>query len=221
MSQQNILLPAGPLLLVHRGWQQPERKELEAEGSPDGIRQSQFGKQRRHFNDVSVTVQKHPTSQVATKRGHGERGPKAAAGNAGRTQDWLFVDASGDHQKKDPGVQKLVRRHVMKDYYGDPAAREKKRKSRITPPAAPPDAPKGSESDTKAILKEVVLSSNVPGSATSLYGGGLSFVIKPQFYKLMQFCMPSKFFPLGVKLILTTGQIYLKALVLYIPYKII
>ncbi|KAF2816650.1 uncharacterized protein BDZ99DRAFT_515230 [Mytilinidion resinicola] len=182
MSQQTIILPPGPLVLVHKGWQHGPK------GSADGLHQFHAGKSRRSF-DASIPVAKPLLSKSATKRVREERPrPQTTPGAApGRTQDWLFVDATEPLRKRDPGVQKLVRRHVMKDYYGDPEAREKAKRPRIKSPTSSAGVASVLERDHRAMLKESLFSKNPPGSATSLYGGGLPFAIKPYFHKLMNF----------------------------------
>ncbi|KAF2496782.1 hypothetical protein BU16DRAFT_560099 [Lophium mytilinum] len=183
MSLQTIILPPGPLVLVHKGWHH------DSKDSADGLRQSDTGKSKRSLNDVSIPVAKPLLSKSAPKRSRGERTrPQTALGAApGRTQDWLFVDATDPLRKRDPGVQKLVRRHVMRDYYGDPESREKAKKPRTKSPTASAVVAPRLEGDPRAMLKECLLSRNPPGSATSLYGGGLPFAMKPHFHKLMNF----------------------------------
>jgi hypothetical protein len=67
----------------------------------------------------------------------------------------------------------------MKDYFGDPAAREKARKPRTKQSISSAIVLPASDSDREKVLKEFLLSVYLPGSATSLYGGGIPFAIKP------------------------------------------
>ena len=195
MSQQNIILPNAPLVIVDRRWRNSKRFAGQAAAAGNNRFDSCLNGSRS--DDIAVTlIKQSPSRSTACPRSSDRDRPEEQQHVVTKAaQDLKFINLTEPSQSQDPDVQALVRSHAMKWVGRDQNARKKPREKSSHCMARSTVSPHAQK--TKALKAGPSVSSRpnmvLPGSTTSLYGV-LPFDSNPGFYNLLNYCKLSAAF---------------------------
>lgn len=190
MDQQSIIIPNGSLMIVDRGWRRSWGNGDAAIATGNGRNRSAWTEERSSLDDVTITILKNPPEGAM----YSSRIDSSMLGRQDHAiltsaRKFAFVNSTGLSRNGDPDMQKFVRSHVMKGVNRDHTGVRVTRK--VTNPSASGSAlptDKQKEMAKARTFTSPKLSPVFPGSSVSSYGA-LPFAMKPQFPKLLNYCM--------------------------------
>jgi hypothetical protein len=187
---ESIIFPDGPLFMVGRGRNQPNKDSAIQVVPPWGKKQPQLPRGRHQHDDpISTSMKGQPTEGEALELHTKRMGPPGGSEiSSTSAHNFEFVNIAGSFRDRDQEVRKLVRSHVMKGSRRTQKSRRKQvqeikalsNKAGISSPARTYYKP-----ETEAAVSK--LSLVFPGSTTSLYGG-LPCPMEPHYYSLLNYC---------------------------------
>lgn len=175
---QSILLPDGPLLLVHKGW------TVSSKGASRTAMDTQNRKSNPLGNCSDITVKGPPMHKANGQQSR----PRP-------TRHYEFVNATQPLMNRDENVRALVRSHVKKGVARCRGIAGEGLKTQSTSkfcPSieinAPRNAQKANEPTTGLPAGSSKLSPICPGTATAFFGAVLPSTMERHFHHLIDYC---------------------------------
>jgi len=196
MANQHIILPNGPVLLVHKEWKCSSWRAAATTTIAAAQRE-----ERDPVNDINLNLVPMKPSPTCNTQFQSIAESKTAESleqsEPKRTKSFQFVNATGPSRHRDQDVRTLVRSHVRKGV-GRRSRRSSARGEKESSKAGGSDSsaqcgapsPMEEESEQNAESPAIILRmpSACPGSATAFYGSNLPFEINPRYHFLISYC---------------------------------